>query len=419
MNKLLTSLLILLPAIATAESMTSDATTAETSFTQNESETSESRTTNVKFIVANDAAAAAQPSNTITIQPTGLLLMDAAAYCGNSDEIKAGVAIPDVRIGLKAGYNNWKARVDMGFAYGKVNLKDIYLQYNFNPNVFIKGGYFIHNYGLQTSYSSTMKSSMEESTSNEAFSFLRLLGVMAVYDKGQFFGALSLNAESNAMKLHANEMGKTGWGGLTRLAWRPYHDNGAVAQVGISFALQTAQYNTNPNFNHRSVVFGANFPTRINTVSAANAFVAEAKNSFRFSPELLLNFGRVALESQYFYNRVNRHDDLEAFTGWGAYGLLRGIAIGGDYRYNHTDANLAAPSPKSLELVLQYNYTSLSNLKAGIFGGRVNDISLTANWYINKFMIWRLRAGYTHRFDCATMPDVDLGTFQTRLQFIF
>lgn len=428
MKKLFASLLVLLPAMAAAEPEPAalpaqePATTEETAAItaeNSDASASESHAAKVKFLIANDAAAAAQPENVIVIQPTGRILMDAAAYATNDDEFKAGVAIPDARIGVKARYGKWKAKVDIGYAFGKVSLKDIFFEYDFNPSVLLRVGSFIHQFGLQSATSSSMKVSMEEPTSNEAFNFPRMLGAMAVYDKGQFFGTLSLNVESNAMKMHANELGKTGWGGLSRLVWRPYHEDGAVAQIGMSFALQSAQYNSDPELNHRSVGLAANFPTRVNSVSAVNALIPQASNSFRFTPELLLNFGRLALETQYYYVRVNRHDDLDAFIGNGAYAMLRGLAIGDTYRYSHADAGLATPSPKSLELVLMYNYTSLSCAKAGIFGGRVNDVSLTANWYINKFMIWRLRAGYTHRFDRTAAPDVNLGAFQTRLQIIF
>lgn len=372
----------------------------------------------VKFLIANDAAAAAQPDNVIVIQPTGRILMDAAAYATNDDEFKAGVAIPDVRAGVKARYGKWKAKVDIGYAFSKLSLKDVFLEYDFSPSFLLRGGSFIHQFGLQSATSSSMKVSMEEPASNEAFNFPRMIGVMGVYDKGQFFGTLSLNVESDAMKKHANELGKTGYGGLSRLVWRPFSEDGKVVQVGMSFALQSATHQKVDGVTTDVVALSSNFPTRVNSVNMLNATMNDARHSFRFTPEILLNMGRLALETQYYYVNVSRHN-AEAFKGWGAYGMLRGLAIGDTYRYSHADGGLATPAPRSLELVLLYNYTNLSCQKAGILGGRVNDVSLTANWYINKFMIWRVRAGYTHRFDRAATPDVNLGAFQTRLQIIF
>ena len=437
MKKIYASLCMLMPLAAmatnTAEpsaSETSMETTAETtvettSETTSDSESSEAKLDDsdklkVKFMIANDAKAAeAAKNNTIVIQPTGRILMDAAAYATNDDEFKAGVAIPDVRAGVKASYGKWKAKVDVGYAFGKVGLKDLFMEYDFTSSFLLRAGNFVHQFGLQSATSSAMKVSMEEPTSNSVFNFSRLLGVMAQYDKGQFFGTFSLNVESNALTMTANQMGKTGYGGMTRLVWRPMFQDGLVAQIGMSFALQSPTYNANAALNHKSVTVSGNFPTRVNSIEAIGATVDDAKSSFRFSPELLLCYQRVALESQYYYMRVDRHNDLNAFVGYGTYAMLRGIAVGDNYKYSHADGGLATPDPKSLELVLLYNYTNLSNKEAGIMGGRVNEVSLTANWYINKWMIWRFRAGYTHRWNAAGLPDVDLGAFQTRLQIIF
>ncbi len=355
-----------------------------------------------------------------SISPTGRILMDAAAYTSNEKkDFPAGFAVPDVRVGVKASYGKWKACVDIGYAFGKIGLKDIYVQHTFDQSNLLRFGYFVHQFGLQSATSSSMKISMEEPTSNEAFNYPRLLGAMYVFDKGDYFATASLHAESKAMQLHSNELGKTGYGGMTRLAWRPVREDGNIAQVGFSFAAGSAQYTNSADDGHRAYSISANFPTRVANVNAVGATVENISSMVKFTPELLLARGPLALESQYYYFRLNRRQDLQAYTAYGAYAMLRCLAIGGDYQYSHADAGIATPAPKSLEFVLGYNYTNTSCAKAGILGGRMNDVNLTANWYINKYMIWRLRMGYTHRFDKAGVPDVNLGAIQTRFQVIF
>ena len=67
-----------------------------------------------------------------SVKPTGRILMDGAVYMGGNGNIQEdedtrfvdGVAIPDLRLGVKASYGKWKAKVDVGFGYGKVGLKD-------------------------------------------------------------------------------------------------------------------------------------------------------------------------------------------------------------------------------------------------------------------------------------------------------
>lgn len=361
----------------------------------------------------------------LSVKPVGRILMDGGVFTSNEKELfPAGVSIPDVRIGVKASYGKWDAMVDVGFAYGKVALKDIFIQHTFNNHNNLRLGYFIHQFGLQNATSSSMKISMEEPIVNEALNNPRLLGAMYTFDKDACFATASVYAESAAMRFNTTQMRKTGYGGMTRLAWRPLRggagSGGNMAQVGISFQGGSPQFNGNTSDpdNHIYSICG-NFPTRVASVQAVGADVDDVKGMFKFTPELLLAHGPLALEAQYYYMQLDRRHDLPAYKAYGAYGLLRCLAIGGDYRYSHADAGIATPSPKSLELVLGYSYTNTTSAKAGIYGGRAQDLSLTANWYINKYMIWRLRAAYTHRFDRMDDPDINLGALQTRFQIIF
>ena len=367
------------------------------------------------------AALPAEPQKPkLKVSPSGRILVDAAAYTSNEKkDFPAGVAIPDARIGVKASYGKWSAKVDIGFGYGKVSLKDIFIQHTFNPSNLIRFGYFVHQFGLQSATSSSMKISMEEPTSNEIFNYPRLLGAMYVFDHGQFFATASLHAESKAMTLRSNAMGKTGYGGMTRLVWRPVTTGGNIAAVGFSFAAGSAQYNDEKDLNHKAYAISANFPTRVAQVNALGVTVDNIKAMTKFTPELLLAHNNLALESQYYWFNLSRHDGLPAYTAYGAYALLRWLPVGGNYKYSHADAGIATPGPKSLELVLGYNYTNASSNKAKLYGGRLNDVSLTANWYLNKYMIWRLRLAYTHRWDKTGAPDTNLGAIQTRFQISF
>ena len=189
-----------------------------------------------------------------SIKPTGRILMDGAVYMGGNSKIENdedtkfvdGVAIPDLRLGAKASYGKWKAKIDVGFGYGKVGLKDTYIEYDINENNFIRGGYFVPQWGLNSETSSSMKPSYEEPTSNEFFyANPRLLALMWVYDKGQYFAGTS-------------EMGKQSWGVQTRLLYRPKHIDGDVLQLGCSF-----NYSSPDNEEHNGFNYSANFPSRV------------------------------------------------------------------------------------------------------------------------------------------------------------
>lgn len=366
---------------------------------------------------------------TISIKPTGRILMDGAAYIGGNGGITDGddatdtkfvdgVAIPDLRLGVKASYGKWKAKVDVGFGYGKVGLKDTYLEYDFNPANLVRLGYFVPQWGLNSETSSSMKQTYEEPTSNEFFyANPRLVGLMWVYDKGQYFAGTTLYVEQAAMTNNATAMGKQGWGAQTRLVWRPRCADGDVFQIGSSF-----NYSTPTADDHTAFDYSANFPSRVSKVPLLDANIDNARGLFKMTPELLIVKGNVALEAQYYYMNVARKSGFRNYQAHGAYGMIRTLVKGSQYTYSHADAGVATPAPGSLEVVLSYNYTDATDTRAGIRAGITNDASCTLNYYINSWMLARLRYSYTNVRDRSVadlLPSRHVNTIEARLQIIF
>ena len=361
-----------------------------------------------------------------SIKPTGRILMDGAAYLGGNsgvtDEMDTkfvdGVAIPDIRLGAKASYGKWKAKIDVGFGYGKVGLKDTYFEYDFNPANLVRVGYFVPQWGLNSETSSSMKFTYEEPTSNEFFyANPRLLAAMWVYDKGQYFAGTTLFVEQAAMTQNATAMGKQGWGAQTRLVWRPRCSDGDVVQIGSSF-----NYSTPTTDDHTGFDYTSNFPSRVSKVTLLNADITHARGLFKMTPELLLVKGNWALEAQYYYMNVARKDGFHSYQAQGAYGIVRTLLIGSRYRYSHADAGVATPDPRSLEMAVGYNYTNASDSRAGVWGGITNDINCTFNYYINSWMLARLRYSYTTVRDRQVenlLGTRHVNTIEARLQIIF
>ena len=372
------------------------------------------------------AQEAPKPEPKIEVKPAGRILIDAGYFNANEqkDKFVSGVAIPDARAGLGVRYGNWKAKVDIGYAYGKLSPKDIFIEYGFSKHTLLRGGYFVHQFGMQSATSSSFKISMEEPQSNEAFFNSRLMGLMLLHQKDDFMGTLSLFAEGESMKQSSDATGDQGVGMMSRLLYRPQHEEGKIFHVGLSGAFETPRYNSNAALNHSSYILKTPFPTRIAKVTAQQATIDNATFLYKFSPELLFARGRLGVEAQYYYVNVNRKSGFENFKASGAYGMFRAIVKGNPYEYNEIDGGIATPRPGALELVAGYNYTDLSDPKAGILGGRLNDYSLTFNYYINKYMIWRVRASYTgvtYRQDARgnDIANTNLGLIETRLQIKF
>ena len=289
------------------------------------------------------AAVSAQEEPKLVVKPTGRILFDAAYIRPQhiEDKLNSGVGIPDMRIGVGFSYDQWKGKVEMGFAYGKLSMKDVWVQYDFDKKNFIRGGYFRHKYGYQSSTSTSFKESMEEPQTNTALNNERLIGLMYEYNSRNFLATASIVVET------------------------------------------------------------------------------DAKTMYKFTPEIMYANSRFAVIGQYYLNTITRDNNQASFTGSGAYITLRALVKGHEYSSNLVDGGIAIPDPGNMELCLQYNYTSLSDATAGIYGGYLNDWSLCYNYYFNKYMIWRVRASWTKVTNRIGFLDNECGILETRLQVKF
>ncbi len=362
----------------------------------------------------------------VSIAPTGRILMDAAAFTPDGNGLNAGAALPDIRLGAKATFGNWSANIDIGFGYGKLSMKDVYIRYDFNPRNNIRAGYFVHQFGLSSAVSSSFKPSMEAGASEDLFSGTdRNLGIQYIHDAPAWFASASAILSKASFTKHANEQGKVSYGGITRLVFRPWHADGIIGQIGWSGMLRSAEHDavkgadgkTRPGDGYFKL--SAKFPTRVCDTPMLGATVTHARHIFKMTPEWLLAYKRIAAEGQYYFMHISRQAGYEHYEAQGVYTLLRGVILGGDYGYNAATAKMADCGAKTLELVLGYNYTDAVDSHAGIFGGYTNDVSATLNYYFNKYVIARIGWRYVNVRNSAVQENRHVNIFAARISFKF
>lgn len=373
----------------------------------------------VAALVMGFAAAANAQENKLVVKPSGRILMDAAFLNSSNKAVDEqcvdGVNVPDIRIGMKVSYGKWEGKADIGYARGSVSPKDIFIQYNFNKQNFLRGGYFVHQFGYQSATSSSFKVSMEEPETHSAFGVGgRLVGLMYEHSDDKFMGTGSVYTDAQSFKKQTNQTGYQGTGFLTRLVYHPLIEKGNLFHVGIGLNYELAAE------NRSNMEFKAPYPVRVAGINAIGAKITDAKNDFKFSGELMAAKGHVGIEGQYIFMNVDRKGDAKSYNAWGAYGNLR-FLLNNEYEYVKNDAGIATPAPKSWELVAAYNYTDMNDAKAGFHGGKLSDWALTMNYYINKYMIWRV-SGHIVRAGESDYSGFNKNTFrviETRLQFKF
>lgn len=370
-------------------------------------------------LVMGFAAAANAQENKLVVKPSGRILMDAAFLNSSNKTVDEqcvdGVNVPDIRIGMKVSYGKWEGKADIGYARGSVSPKDIFIQYNFNKQNFLRGGYFVHQFGYQSATSSSFKVSMEEPETHSAFGVGgRLVGLMYEHSDDKFMGTGSIYTDAQSFKKQTNHTGYQGTGFLTRLVYHPLIEKGNLFHVGIGLNYELAAE------NRSNMEFKAPYPVRVAGINAIGAKITDAKSDFKFSGELMAAKGHVGIEGQYIFMNVDRKGDAKSYNAWGAYGNLR-FLLNNEYEYVKNDAGIATPAPKSWELVAAYNYTDMNDAKAGFHGGKLSDWALTMNYYINKYMIWRV-SGHIVRAGESDYSGFNKNTFrviETRIQFKF
>lgn len=370
-------------------------------------------------LVMGFAAAANAQENKLVVKPSGRILMDAAFLNSSNKAVDEqcvdGVNVPDIRIGMKVSYGKWEGKADIGYARGSVSPKDIFIQYNFNKENFLRGGYFVHQFGYQSATSSSFKVSMEEPETHSAFGVGgRLVGLMYEHSDNKFMGTGSVYTDAQSFKKQTNQTGYQGTGLLTRLVYHPFIEKGNLFHVGIGLNYELAAE------NRSNMEFKAPYPVRVAGINAIGAKITDAKSDFKFSGELMAAKGHVGIEGQYIFMNVDRKGDAKSYNAWGAYGNLR-FLLNNEYEYVKNDAGIATPAPKSWELVAAYNYTDMNDAKAGFHGGKLSDWALTMNYYINKYMIWRV-SGHIVRAGESDYSGFNKNTFrviETRIQFKF
>lgn len=359
----------------------------------------------------------------LKVAPTGRVLVDGALYASPQKEMfPDGMAISEARIGAKMSYGKWSALMDVAYSYSKIGLRNMWIEYNFNPRHRIRVGNYIQPFGLESTYSKSLKCTFEQPLAADIFTPGIQLGMMYGYTAPSVWVGAGFHVESSALTnaMNAPLFNQQGYGILGRGVWRKATGNAPILQFGVSAEFATPQRRLEGNEDvHDGFTMSANYPTKVVQESAVGTTVANSKNMFKFSPEFLIAKGKLAAEGQYFFQSISRRKDLHSYTSQSGYVSLRGLITGGDYAYASGIADLDRPRSGALECVLNYNYVTLSDSKADIYGGRANNFNLTLNYYINPYITARLNYTYTHTWDRAGHAPVTMNGFQARIMVLF
>lgn len=345
-----------------------------------------------------DVKTGSNDDDKVKITLGGRIYLDGAVYFDDKTPIGNGASIPDTRLSMKASYKKWDFKIDMGFNDKKVNPKDLHIRYNFNKHSWIRFGHFGPQFGNEGWETSAWQRFVAPAPANQLFSLPRLIGTTYMNWNEKFYfsagGFMDNDAISNTKE------GNQGFVLISKTNYTPFNDKkGSMFHVGASGYYRTGN---RIGFNEdKKTDYGLSMTSNLNTKVTKLKGVGINLDNIDFQAtyvlELLASTGPAFLQWEYYHTNVKRRHGLDSYQADGFY-VMGGIMLFGEktYKYDLSERKLGHAASKTLELVARYDYADLNDHHGqGLLrGGRISDISVGFNYYLNKYTCFKL--DYSH-----------------------
>lgn len=346
----------------------------------------------------------------------GRFYLDGTAFFKNKTPLGSGATMSDIRLGAKGSYEKFQAKLDIGFAKKSISLKDIFIEYDFKENSYVRAGHFAEPFGIDYMESSAGIKFINAGSVTEAFAPGRKIGLEYMGWTKSFWYAAGIFGDTHFQE-KASYTGNDGYAFTGRLVYNQLQNPGRILHLGAAASYRVPD--ATKTGGDRVISYGATLGSMVNGTKFVNAEVEDARNSFKVAGELVGALGKFSLQGEYFYAQVDRYGDLKKYKASGAYGQLAFLAKGGDYAYAAPWARLAVPEPGSLEFAARFSWLDLNDSKASIMGGTQNDFTFACNYYWKKFITLRLNYVHAHVGEYALNGKENFDFVSARIQVFF
>ncbi|MEK6766777.1 MAG: porin [Planctomycetota bacterium] len=325
-------------------------------------------------------------------------------------------------------YKNISFMAEYDFASsGRPDFKDVYMELKKIPVLGnFRVGHFKEPFSLEELTSSRYITFMERSLNN-AFVPSRNTGFMLhnhmLKERMTWAGGVFRNAgdHGDSEGTKKTEGGYSLTGRITALPW--YEDEGRkLIHVGFSLSRQNA-FENSVRFRETPEMHLAD------RFVDTGAFGAESFNLF--NPELALVYGPFSLQTEYTLADVELENSPDSDPDFSGYYVSGSYFLTGESRkyktkngvFDRVKPNRSFEWRKStgaIELTARYSQLDLSDEK--IRGGRLNDVTLGINWYLNpntRVMLNYVNADVTRLVGSTRLSDDSANLFGMRFQIDF
>lgn len=311
-----------------------------------------------------------------------------------------GVAIRHARFGLKASlYEKWFAELDLDFAYNEVEIKDMYLGYQFNPHWSVKVGNFKEPMSMERLTSSKYLTQLERPMPVEAFASGRRLGAAFTgWGNHWWVSAGVFGREVDIIQKEKNR-GSDGIGVTGRVAFSPINKKDFTLHLGAYGSWRRPDLTGTKD---RTVEFRTFPESRVDRRRFIRTEIKNVKDYGTVGFECGLRYDKALLYGEYLFTSLSRYkyDHGEkvglknaTFNGWYVTGSY--MIIGGQRKYAPDDAEFGPMDVKrkggNLEVSARVSTINLNDFhdpSEAILGGKGYNYTAAINWYpVRNIMI--------------------------------
>ncbi len=369
----------------------------------------------VKRSKAKQADAAKKPTVNWMMQ----IQADALWSDQDVDNRRAVGSIPDgatfrrARFGMYGDYGPFEYRIAMDFALqGRPSFIDVFIGLNDVPGLGrVRVGHFFEPFGLEQYSQNRFVTVLERALPTEPIAPGRNLGVMANNTFADQRGTWALGAFHTDSDAFGDDTGNDFRAAITgRATFLPWYEEtiaGAdLVHIGAAYSARATKAGQVRFQVRPEVRLGAATPNVPNFVDSGNIGAGFYQ---LVGAELLLIHGPLSAQAEYVLVPVDTYrSGAVYFQSWYAMGSV--LLTGESRQYRKTtgtlerivprrdfirrDANGVALGPGAWELAARVSHLDLNS--GGIRGGRVTDLTLGVNWYLNAYL--RMTANYVRAF---------------------
>ncbi len=346
------------------------------------------------------------------------MYIDGAIFFNDPDEqLSSGTHLRKARFASKANFwGNWQAEWDMDIAEYSVEIKDMWLAYNWENSMFKMGHYKVP-FGLETLTSSRLLTFMERSYISLAFKMGRRTSLGYSLWGSNWYATTALFAQG--MDDDKNQKSdETGNGFALRAAYGP-----KLGEIQLHVGGAFARYA--PLDESGLIDFNAEPETKMGDLETVDTDVIRNVESIdQIGLEGALQLNNIILQGEYAQTNLARETGYTDGTLMGGYAYLSWLVTGEKKPWKNDEGEFGAFVPKNQklgawEIAFRFSHLNLSDAAAGIYGGKANNYTAGLNWYTNPNVRFMLNYTMVDNSVATTVGDYDFSYVQFRTLVTF